>query len=817
MRFLTGCLLTAFLVLAYSYTRAQVGFSVIHGKVSDERRLAAEASPVMLLAAADSSIIKHVFCDKNGGFTIAVKPGKYLLLVSRIGYVQLYEGPYELKSGDDFAVPEIILSPNLPILKEVSITAQREYLEVKPDRMILNVQSSMVAQSNSAFEILQQDAPGVHADAHGNISMRGRQNALITVDNKPVSVTGQDLNDYLQGIPGNNIQRVELMTSPGAKYDAAGGGIINIVLKKSSSAGTNVTVTAGAGYGNFYKGNAGVNFNNRRGKLNVFGHYNYMDNKTDHTFKTDHIITYKNIISDYDVNYYATQQNYNHNFGIGTDYAITANHTLGVLISGTVTSYDLGKNNTLNITNGGALDSTILTKSQINRGLSNISYDINYSGKLDAAGKTLSADFVFNNINRHSAEYLDNYFYNAAGSNYRPALYQQNLSPSGIRIWASNVDYANPLSKTAQIETGIKFSWVKSNNDLIFGPKVNGVYQSSPQFSNNFIYTENINAAYIKYTNKIDKVNLIASLRAEQTNSDGNSVTMMTAVKKNYLDWFPHLLLTYHADEKNEFSVSYDRGITRPAYEAVNPFLYYVDLYDYRAGNPNLLPQYSNAIQITHTYNKTLVTSLYGMVTTNFSNFQDYVQNDSSKVSINIAKNFGTYSVAGLNFYAPVTFNAWWNANFRLDIAYQRLKAYPGNGNLDKGTPDINFSSTQHFAICPTITAEIMGKYESPNFYGIGQNKSQYRVDPSISKQLFNKNGSLTLVISDIFNTYYDRSTINYQNLNMSIYDRKETRIVKLNFMYRFGNISLKGTKKHEAGNEDEQNRAAGGVAGNAP
>jgi hypothetical protein len=309
---------------------------------------------------------------------------------------------------------------------------------------------------------------------------------------------------------------------------------------------------------------------------------------------------------------------------------------------------------------------------------------------------------------------------------------------------------------------------------------------------------------------------LIAGLRAEQTNSNGNSVTLMTSVKKNYLDWFPHVQLNYQADEKNEFYVSYDRGKTRPAYEDINPFLYFVDLYDYRKGNPNLLPQYANNIQITHTYNKTLETSLYGMVVTNFSKFKDYVQNDSSKVSIDSTKNFGTYYVVGLKFYTPAIFTAWWDAKFSLDIAYERFKAYPGNGDMNKGTPDIKFFSTQNFTICSTLTAQIIGKYESPTFYGIGQFKSDYRVDASISKQLFNKNGTLTLGINDIFNTNRDRETINYQNLNMSVYDKAETRIVRLVFTYNFGNISLKGTKIHDTGNEEEQNRA-GGVAGNAP
>ncbi|MDB5114680.1 MAG: hypothetical protein JWQ79_172 [Mucilaginibacter sp.] len=809
MRVITGCLLIAFLAGLCKHSYAQTSLADLHGKVSDERHLPAEAATVMLLAAADSSIIRSTACDKNGSYKINAGPGIYLLLISRVGYEQSLSGPYVLENVDEIAVPEITLSPLLPQLKEVSITALRSFVEVRPDKVVLNVQNSIIAEGNSAIEILRQ-APGTHADNHGNISIIGRQNALITIDGKPTNLTGQDLADLLQGMPGSSIQQIELITNPSAKYDA-GAGIINIITRKGTNKGTNFTATAGAGYGKFAKTNAGLNFNNRMGKINIFGYYNYLGNKTDHAFTTDRIINYNNTLSEYNVNYYATQQSYNHNFRLGTDYAITPNQTLGILVTGMVTKNDYAKNNVLNIANQGVLDSTISTKSKLNRGLNNISYDINYNGKLDTSGKTLSADMIYNVINRHSSEYIDNYFFNAGGANYRPSLYLQNLSPSTIRMWASTIDYVNPISKTAKLEAGLKYSLVKSNNELIFGPKVNGVYQSSSNFSNTFIYNENINSAYINYTSKIDKVNLIAGLRAEQTNSTGNSVTMMSGDKKSYLDWFPQVRLSYSANEKNEFSLSFNRGITRPVYEDVNAFLYYVDLYDYRAGNPDLLPEYSNKLELSHTYNKTLITTLYANVTTNFYDLTDLIQNDSSKVNITTKKNFGTYSVYGLKFFAPVAFNNWWNATFGLDGSYQRIKAYAENGNLNKGTSDFNFSSSQTFKICSTMTAELYGKYESPTFYGIGQFKSNYLVNAGISKQLFGKNGTLRLSINDIFNTVRDRETVNYQNLNMKIYDKLETRIVRLGFTYHFGNISLKGVAKHSTANEEEQKRAVSG------
>ncbi|MDB4927455.1 outer membrane beta-barrel protein [Mucilaginibacter sp.] len=802
------------MVCAYSYSYAQTSLSEIYGKVSDDKHLAAEAATVILLAAADSSIIKSIGCDVNGLFKFSTKPGNYLLLVSKIGYEQSLTGPYELMAGKEVVNNDIVLVPHLPQLKEVSITAQRSYVEVKPGKVVLNVQSSIIAEGNSVIEILRQ-APGVHDDGHGNLSIIGRQGALITIDGKQVNLSGQDLTDLLQSMPGSNVQQIELIANPSSRYEAGGAGVINIVSKKGTNAGTNFTANAGIGYGKFYKTNAGLNFNTRMDNVNIFGNYSYLQNKTFHNITTDRIINYSGLLSDYDVNYSATQLGKSHNFRLGTDIVISHNSTLGFLVSGTVNNNDYIKNNVLNISNQGKLDSTISTMSKPNRGQSNISYDVNYTGKLDAAGKTLSADLVFNKIDRHSAEYIDNHFYNAAGVSYRLPLYLQNLSPSVIHIWAAKIDYVNPLSKTSQIEAGVKYSWVESNNDLVFGPKVNGIYTSSPKFSNTFIFKENINSGYINYTNNIGKLNMTAGLRIEETNSTSTSATTMKYTKKSYLDWFPQLQLIYQADEKNEFNFSFNRGITRPQYEDINPFLYYVDLYDYRSGNPNLLPQYANRIQLSHTYNKTFITTLYAAVITDLYDLTDYSQNDSSKVNITTKKNFGSFSGVGLKFFAPVTFNAWWNGNFLADASYQRFKAYPENGNLNKGTSDIILSSEQDFKICSTMSAQLTGKYETPNFYGIGQIKANYRVDAGISKQLFNKNGTLRLTINDIFNTYRDRAVVNYQNLNMTIYDKIETRVIRLGFTYRFGNTSLKGTTRHSAGNEDEQKRATGGVAGN--
>eukprot|EP01037_Dinobryon_pediforme_P003755 gene3755-3801_t len=687
---------------------------------------------------------------KDGLFKIlAVVPEKYLLLVLLIN--------------------DITINAVTQQLSEVSVASNKPEVEVKPGRIVLNVQNNIMASGASVFDVLRQ-SPGV----------RG---ALITIDGKPTSLSGDDLAAVLKSMPSNTVDRIELITGGSAKYDASSGG-----------------------YGKYAKDNAGIVFNDRTEHFNVFGNYNYSENKTFHDFTTDRNINFDNVLSDYHVDYHGLQTNFNNGFSFGTDFYLSKKQTLGFLLNGSVIDDSFKKDNNLKIYNQSALDSVITATSKLNRHIKKFNYNINYSAKLDSAGTTLTANFDYNTYDRQSSEYITNTFYNADGNTYRAPLLLQNISPSTIHIWIGKVDFSDPLTKTSKLEAGFKYSKVTSNNDLTFGPLVNGSYTSDPNFTNHFLYTENVNAAYVNYSNKFDKTSLEVGVRAEQTIAKGNSVTLNQIVNSNYTNLFPHLLLTYAKDDKNEYTLDFSRGITRPGYEVLNPFLYYTDLYDYRSGNPYLKPEFSNSLELSYTYNQSLVTTLYATVLTDAYNFNVYEQNDTSKVNITTNKNLGRIYNYGLRFTAPVTFTNWWNANFFVDASYQRYVAYPQNGNLNKGTQDIILQTTQNFIVSKSLTAVISARYESPSFYGVNQFKANYYVDGGLSKQLFNKRGTLKLSVADIFNTLRDRAQTNYQNLNLSIVDKKESQIGRITFTYRFGKTSLK-TITHHTGNEEEQKR----------
>ncbi len=817
MKVLFGSIFFALLTGVCSISFAQTKPSTIQGKVLTNNSIAAEAATVVLMLSADSSAIRSTLADKAGAYQFTnIKPGSYLLLVTNIGSGKVYAGPYLLIAGQNFNAPNVILQQVSTQLKDVTVVARKPYIQVKPGKITLNIQNSILADGNSAYDILRQ-SPGIHTGGdRETLVITGRQPALITIDGKTTNLTGDDLTNMLRGMQSSTIDQIEIISSGSAKYDASGGGVINIVLKKGKNIGTNGTVTLGGGIGRYAKGRTGIVFNNRTSKLNIFGNYTFDANKTYRDVNTSRNITYNDILSNYNVIYNNIQKTTNHNFKVGADYALSSTQNIGFQVSGIVRGDDFVKDNKLNISNQNKLDSVIIAKSVLDRGSSFFNYNLNYNGVLDKSGRSLSADINYSTYNRHSNEYITNNYYTAAGIIYRDKTELENLSPSNIKIWTSKIDFVNPLSKTAKLEAGAKFNHAKSDNNLIFGPKVAGTntYAIDPNFSNHFWYTEFVTSGYINYANKLGKWDITAGLRGENTDAKGVSLTLKQANevtnKNHYFNLFPQAQLSYTANEKNMYSLSYNTGIHRPDYQDINPFLYYYDPYDYRSGNPNLKPEYTGTLQLSHTYNGEFITSVYYSQTNDAYDFPLYSQNDTTKVNITERKNFGRVMAYGVSLYAPVQFTKWWSGNFNLDASYLRYKAYAVNGNFNKADKYITFNTTQNFAINSTIAAELSGRYESPTVYGVNRIRETYAVNAGISQQLFNKRGSIKLNINDIFNTDRDRYTAMYQNIDLTGRDKKETRVFRIGFSYRFGKTTVKSARKRDTGSDDEQRRVSG-------
>jgi iron complex outermembrane recepter protein len=804
MRYLVGCFLTAILLCIYTFSYAQSGYTV-KGEIATANNLPAEGATVTLLNYPDSSAVKSTVCNKLGNFEFGrVNPGNYLLQVYKIGYSKFYSAVYHLTNAD-VTVNGITLMPKANELKEVTITDKRDYIETLPNKTILNVDKSILAAGSSVFDILST-APGVRVVQEG-VYLKGGQKALIAINGKAIGqLNDEQLSELLKSYQSSMISQIEIINNPSAKYDAAGGGVINIILKKSKDYGFKANITESAAFGQDYKLSTGINLNYRTSRFNFFGSYSFADNKVPRIFDVDRIIGQTEL----NANYTGTTFSKNNNFTAGTDYSISPKQTVGVLMYGYYNQLGIDKNNITYIKNNNVLDSDITTLSHINRAITNLNYNLNYKGSFGKTDNTtLSADFDYSTYRRNSSELLENDFFNPNGTTYSNPLFYSDNSPSQINVRSEKIDFSQALSKTGLLSVGLKNSQVNSDNKIDFAQSsaIDSTFTDVPTLTDHFVYNERINAAYVNYDDKFNNTILALGLRGEQTSSSAESLNPNKTVVRSYFDLFPNLEITQPIDKDNNLILDYNRRITRPNYQDLNPFVAYIDQYSYSTGNTFLKPEYINTYQVSDILKDKYKFALMMIDTKDFF-VPVFIQDDATKIYTSTTNNIGNRYEYSAEVTLPVDITKWWSANVYLYGSFERF-VY----NLDsarKSTTDFEVQVTQNFTITNTIKAELFNGWESPTYYGIKQYTTEWISKVGISKSILDNNGSIKLAVSDIFNSEKYRYTSQYSNLDLTGLEKSGSRFVTATFTYRFGKLSVKTNPKHVSGSTDEQHRLSG-------
>lgn len=798
------------------YTYAQTKISGLQGKIINESYAAAEAATIVLLRFRDSASVQTTLSDRNGVFAFnSIKPDKYLLQITKTGYHKIFSGPYVVSAGRIIIIDSIKMQPATVNLNEVVITEKRKYYEVKPDKTVLNLDRSILARGSSVFNILTT-APGIKTNNNGDIFLRAGLRAAIFVNGKQLRLEGDDLTSYLQSLPTADVDQVELIQNPSAKYDASGsGGIINIILKKGKNIGFNGNVTANAGYGNFGKGGTTFNGNYRSQQLNVFGGIGYKYVKTDHTINNLRNVNAGDVTM-FDTHYYSTQSTPTLDYRAGADYFINPTHTIGFLIKGSAETSKFDKQTNTYMAVNGAADSTITTLSNLKRKRDFISYNLNYAGTIGHTKQTLSADADLSILNRQSNE--DIFSRGNPTSSPTHALLKvptydndtlHNYAPTRLINESIKVDYSTPITKTSKLEAGLKASYVKSDNTQTFAALINNVYEPVPMFTSQFNYTEKKTTAYINYSGSSKKFNYTIGLRVEHLVSDANTPTMLYNVKRDTTAFYPSVQFDYNIGNSQQLSFIYNHRTEQPAYESLNPTVSYQDNYNYRTGNAYLRPAFVDYFQLSYAGKSNYLVSLYASTVSDFFEFSYFSQNDATKVLVTTKRNLKRMNDYGVKLALPMRLTKWWDINFNPDFSYYQFIDY--QGYLNKWSKDLILDLDQNFTIGKTISATLNTHYESSVFYGLSYNKPVFIMNPGISKQVLNKAATINLSVSDIFNTYKDRYQTMYRNLDITSYDKKETRIINLSFVYNFGKRTVKGARKHTTGNSDEVKRMSGG------
>lgn len=789
------------------------GKNKITGKVFDESLIPVKFATVTLVTGPDSAtLVKGSLTNENGQYFFeGIPPGKYWVKVSATSRKSKVSAPVNVAdSVGEFTVGDVLIEKKLTVEAGVTVTARKQLIEQRIDKTVVNIENSSLATGNSVYEILRQ-LPGVVVDKDGNISMKGKTGVSILVDGKLTYLSGDQLVSLLKSMQAGSVQTIELVSNPSAKYDASGSaGLINIRLKRSRSYGLNGTLTGDAGYGKNFKASTGILLNYRTKSFNIYGNYNYDNNRMNRELNIDRISlsTGKNTYFGQKMNALLTSQN--NTFRIGADYYINKKSILGIMVNGYAnTGKDHAISNTDIGSNGMDKDSAILADNTTNKTLGYATGNINYKLSIDSLGQELNIDVDYARYNNKVKNIYNNYFTNPDGSVLKPPVIFRSNTPVKVSIFSAKIDYTYPLNNKVKLDVGLKSSVVKTDNDILFENlnNANSTWVSDPGRTNYFQYTENINAAYLNFRITSKFAEMQVGLRGEHTQSKGNSVTTLSIVKRSYFSLFPSFFIRKKLSDDHNLGFTYTRRVDRPNYVTLNPFVYNFDLYTFEKGNPYLNPQFNNSYQLSYSFKDKLQVTL-GFSQTNDAITEVSFTDTANKTLVVGKQNLAKQRTYYMNASYPLKIAKWWdvytNLNvYRLEFNSPDLFGAP----FSSGRAAYDFNINQNISLGNATTVDLSVNYLSERVYGTYFIKPIYSADVGIRKEFAHKKLTVKLAAYDLFNTHRERINTVLPNQDYRIYQKFETQVFRISCSYRFGSAEIKAMRQRAKGSDNEERR----------
>ncbi|HSU50779.1 MAG TPA: TonB-dependent receptor [Segetibacter sp.] len=814
MKKLLPLLILLFSIISLSSFSQQVR-GRINGTVIDGDTKTIESANITLLKAKDSSLVKISTSNKTGKFSFEnIVPGKYLVSISAVAHVTGYSEIVSITKDDTvITLKTIELVPGSKTLGTVTVTAKRPLIEQRPGMTVLNVDASPTNAGQNALELLEK-SPGVSVDNDGNISLKGKQGVLVLIDGKPTYMSPTDLAAFLKNMQSSNLDQIEIITNPPAKYDAAGNsGIINIKTKKGNIKGMNGSANAGYTQGYYGRYNAGTNLNYRNNKLNLFGGVNagtyqgYNNLTIDRKFYgSDH----KTLAGSGDQ---LTHTHFKGNYEsvkAGLDYYFSKKDVAGFVVNG---NFGINKQDPFSNSNVNDEKSLVLykLKSQAynESHYNNISTNVNYKHTFDSTGREISVDADYAFYKNRSNNNLNTQAFNAQNIKNGETVSLAGNIPSSIKIYSAKADYVHPFKGGLKLESGVKTSFVNTDNEIEY-LRNSGTGWTADNRSNHFVYKENINAAYAILSKKLKKWDITAGLRLENTVSKGRQIKNDSTFNRNYTNLFPNVGIGYTAGKKNQINLSYSRRITRPDYEALNPFVYFIDSLTYSQGNPYLQPQFTNNYELSHVYNRFLTTTINYTQTTDIIT-QLLKQDTEKKTTYQTRENFSSMKQWGVAVMANIPVRKWWNANIYANAFNNHYSGIYQNDPIDVKATSVMTNITNSFTLGKGWNAEVSGWYRSKGVDGLLVANPMGAVNSAISKQIFKKKGNLKFGVRDIFNTQQFSGYAKYSDVDVNVASRRDSRQYNVSFTYRFGKTNIPSERRKTGGANDEQNRVKSG------
>lgn len=773
----------------------------IQGKIISDKGSPLSNVTIALLRASDSQLVKTDLSSDKGAYLFpAIEKGEYFIQISKLGYERKRIEKFIL---DKNTTLNLTLQESAKKLKEVSVVATKPLLEQRADKLIVNVANSPIAAGGTAQEILKK-VPGVIL-VQDKVTLAGSGDVQIWIDGKP-SVY-QDINAVLRNMPGDQIEKIELIRQPGAKYDAAGGPIINIVLKKNARLGLNGTAQlslmgfqvnhadVNQGIKEYGRANPSLSFNYRSGSWNLFGGASYSRGSGFQAIQIARFIENTTFRSPSLIE----SNNEALNLRIGADYFLNKKTTLGVLFKGFKTNNQRFNNNLTNVFDAPsqAMTNSFFTNTNSNSDNQNLSANFNLKHLFDTT-KDHSLNFDFDYARYELTMRDDIEIFQNNTPLVKSNSTQQINQP--VQLVVAKLDYTLPLDSTMRLDFGAKTSFAQIDNDLRF---YRGTTLSANE-SNQFLYKENISAAYTNFHKSWKKLEFNMGLRTENTIATGTTGTA-ELLNRNYLQWFPNASLLYKLNKQMGIQLAYTKRVNRPSFNQQNPFRRFIDSLTYQSGNPNLFPEVAHNGQLAIVYEGQPFISVEYNVTDDviIDNAPKLEGNTTFTTADNLAKKYNWTLQA--NF--PIKFGKIIDGYGGNQLIYNHYKAQYLGSTYD--------ASRWHWLAYVGITAKLPKDYalEFNGFYITNFLEEFITInamsgfDLAVSKTFWEKRGRLTLNFSDIFYGQKVNGLIEFNNIRAEFIQREFSQNLRLTFSYNFGNNKLLKQRNRKTGAEDENSR----------
>ncbi|NTE04767.1 TonB-dependent receptor [Agrobacterium tumefaciens] len=807
-----------FLSLTFNLFAQTGGKAKITGVLKDAKTQ--ETIPFATAVLIDKTTAKNVKIaqtDLNGAFVMADLPkGNFTFKISFVGYqtmvrdnVAITAATGTLNFGD---IKMNAAKGN--ILSEVTVTGQKQGMQMGIDKKIFSVDQSVISEGGSASDLLQ-NVPSVSTDMDGNVSLRGSTGVKVLIDGKPSLIAGGNVAQILASIPASSIESVEVITNPSAKYDAEGqSGIINIVLKKNTKLGFNGSAAITAGNRDNYNANTNLSFQNS--KVNIYGNYSYRyGNRVGGGFQD---ITYKSDSARSAFTNQATTSNTlekGHNAKAGLDYYLAPKSVIS--LSGGFNSRENERNELLDIRqlNRAQTPVSLSNRTNLNDGYGS-SYDLNldYVQKFKKPKEELTFNFGYSNGDNNN-----NQTYSTTTTNRNNIPINENLSLQRVFNRGDNsnyniqTDYSVPVGKAGKVEVGYRSQIrLADNNQYADSILTNtSVYIENNKLINNFNSKDQVHALYVNYQNQIKDFGYQLGLRAEDarldTHLDGYTNNLLTSSEGNihYKRLYPSIFLTQKLKGDNQVQLSYTRRVNRPRPWDTNPFLDVSDPFNYRGGNPNLLPEDVHSFELGYSkYWKkvTLTSSLY------FRQTNDVIQRVRSSpvngIITSTPQNLTRQINSGLELIGR--FDLVKALNFTTNVNLYQAK-FDGDARFDIPTSSgfsWNANLTANLTVVKNLSVQVRGDYRAPEVMAQGKRNAMYGIDGGAKYDFPNKKSSLSFNVRNIFNTRRWSMTTEDKFTIVDFQRQMQGTMGNLTYSYRFGKTSFSNVKKQKKDDQQE-------------